>query len=231
MEQDLFNLLRSVDTPTVLNAIEVVQGGRGFQAFTRSTMICTAPDEPPVVGYAVTAQIAGAAPPTEPVETIRARRMAYYKAVFQARKPSVTVIEDVDYPHAVAAYWGEVNATVHKAFGISGALTNGVVRDLGDLPAGFPIIAGSIGPSHGFAHVRRLGEPVQVMRLTIVQGDLVHADRHGALVIPPEVIPGLPAAIAKLQSTERIILDPALRDGFEFAAFEAAWSAFELSRT
>jgi regulator of RNase E activity RraA len=231
MDRDLLTLLRSVDTPTVLNAIEVVQGGRGFQAFTRTTMICTAPAEPPVVGYAVTAQIAGAAPPTEPVATIRARRMAYYRAVHDGPKPSVAVVEDVDYPHAVAAYWGEVNATVHKAFGLSGALTNGVVRDLGDLPAGFPIIAGSIGPSHGFAHVRSLGQPVRIMGLTVAQGDLVHADRHGAVVIPPEVLSGLGSAISRLEATERIILDPARNGVLDFDAFQTAWAAFERSRT
>lgn len=231
MDPDLLALLRRVDTPTVLNAIEVVQGRRGFQAFTRATMVCTAPTEPPVVGHAVTAQIAGAAPPAEPVATIRARRMAYYKAVHDAPRPSVAVIEDVDFPHAVAAYWGEVNAAVHKAFGLSGALTNGVVRDLGDLPPGFPIIAGSIGPSHGFAHVRTLGQPVRIMGLAVAQGDLIHADRHGALVIPPEVLPHLAAAIARLRSTERIILEPAQTGELDFATFEAAWTAFEQSRT
>ena len=231
MDQTLLTLLRRVDTPTVLNAIEVVQGKRGFKGFTRGTMVASAPQAPAMVGYAVTAQIAGLAPPTEPVPVIRTRRMAYYKAMFDAPKPSIAVIEDVDYPHCVAAYWGEVNTTVHKSFGMSGALTNGVVRDLGDLPDGFPVLAGSIGPSHGFAHVRSLGEVVHVMGLAIAQGDLIHADRHGAVVIPPEVVPHLGQAIAKLQSTEKIVLDPA-RHGFaDFASFEAAWAAFEASRT
>jgi regulator of RNase E activity RraA len=69
------------------------------------------------------------------------------------------------------------------------------------------------------------------MGLAIAQGDLIHADRHGAVVIPPEVVPHLGQAIAKLQSTEKIVLDPA-RNGFaDFASFEAAWAAFEASRT
>ena len=231
MDQKLLDLLSRVDTPTVLNAIEVVQGKRGFQGFTRGTMVASDPTSPAMVGYAATAQIAGLAPPEEPVATIRARRMAYYKARYDAPKPSIAVVEDVDYPNAVASYWGEVNATVHKAFGMAGALTNGVVRDLGDLPSGFPILGGSIGPSHGFAHVRSIGQPVQVMGLTVRQGDLVHADRHGAVVVPPEVIPHLAAAIRKLQETERLVLDPARKPGFDFAAFEAAWAAFEKART
>lgn len=143
MDTELLDLLTRVDTPTVCNAIEVVQGRRGFAAFTRGTMVCTEPGRA-VVGFAATAQIAALAPPTEPPEVIRARRMAYYKAMHDAPKPSIAVIEDLDYPSCMGAYWGEINATVHKGFGIAGALTNGVVRDLGDLPPGFPVIAGSI---------------------------------------------------------------------------------------
>ena len=193
-------------------------------------MICTDPGRA-VVGYAATAQIAALAPPTEPPEVIKARRMAYYKAMHDAPKPSVAVIEDLDYPNCVGAYWGEINTTIHKGFGMSGALTNGVVRDLGDLPQGFPVIAGSVGPSHGFVHVRSVGQPVRVMGLGVRQGDLVHADRHGAVVVPPEVIGSLAAAIRKLQETERLVLDPARTPGFDYAAFEAAWAAFEAART
>ena len=36
--ENLLALLRSVDTPTVCNAIEVAQGKRGFNLFTRGTM-------------------------------------------------------------------------------------------------------------------------------------------------------------------------------------------------
>ena len=231
MDPELLNLLRHVDTPTVCNAIEVVQGKRGFAGFTRGTMLCSAPTEPPIVGYAITAQIAALAPPTEPADVIRARRMAYYKAMHDGPKPAVAVVEDLDYPNCIGAYWGEVNTTIHKAFGLSGALTNGVMRDLGDLPDGFPVIAGSVGPSHGFVHVRSLGQPVRIKGLTIAQGDLIHADRHGAVVVPPDVIVALAAAIRKLQATEQLILTPARQPGFDFAAFEAAWMAFERSRT
>lgn len=230
MDKTLLETLSRVDTPTVCNAIEVVQGRRGFAGFTRGTMVCTEPGRA-VVGYAVTAQIAALAPPLDASDVIRARRMAYYRAMHDAPKPSVAVIEDLDYPACIGAYWGEINTTIHKGFGMAGALTNGVVRDLGDLPQGFPVIAGSIGPSHGFVHVRSIGAPVRVMGLEVRPGDLIHADRHGAVVVPPETIGQLAVAIARLQATERLVLDPARAPGFDFAAFEAAWAAFEAART
>ncbi len=230
MTPSLLTLLRKVDTPTVCNAIEVAQGKRGFDAFTRGTMLCSAPSEPAIVGYARTAKIAAVQPPSEAPEVIRERRMAYYKYMAEGPAPSVAVIEDVDFPNCIGAYWGEINTTVHKGFGMSGALTNGVMRDLGDLPEGFPVVAGSVGPSHGFVHVREIGTPVSVFGLTINPGDLIHADRHGALVVPVDVVDQLEAAIRKLLTTERIVLDAATQPGFDFQAFQSAWEKFEKSR-
>ncbi len=230
MTPSLLSLLRKVDTPTVCNAIEVAQGKRGFDGFTRGTMLCSAPDEPPIVGYARTAKIAAVNPPTEPADVIRTRRMAYYKYMADAPAPSVAVLEDVDFPNCIGAYWGEINTSIHKGFGISGALTNGVMRDLGDVPAGFPVVAGSVGPSHGFVHVREIDTAVSVFGLTVNPQDLIHADRHGALVVPDDVVDQLEGAIQKLLSTERIILDAATKPDFDFYAFQAAWIAFEKAR-
>lgn len=231
MNDTLLKLLRQVDTPTVCNAIEVAQGKRGFYAFTRGTMLASHPDAPAMVGYARTAQIAAVAPPTEAPDVIRARRMAYYRHMAEGPRPAVAVVEDMDFPHCIGAYWGEINTTVHKGFGMSGALTNGVMRDLGDLPDGFPVVAGSIGPSHGFVHVTEVGTTVTVFGMQVADGDLIHADRHGALVIPPDVLATLEAAICKLLDTETLVLDPARQNGFDFDAFEAAWTAFENART
>ncbi|MCP4825416.1 MAG: RraA family protein [Shimia sp.] len=231
MTPSLLALLQKVDTPTVCNAIEVAQGKRGFNAFTRGTMLCSDPDGGAMVGYARTAKIAAVNPPEEDPTVIKERRMNYYRHMSEGPRPAITVVEDLDYPHAIGAYWGEINTTVHKGFGISGALTNGVMRDLGDLPEGFPVVAGSIGPSHGFVHVKEIGTEVEIFGMKVRDGDLVHADRHGALVIPTEVVPMLEDAIHKLLDTEKLVLDPARSDGFDFDAFEKAWAAFEASRT
>tara|TARA_Y100001958_G_C21212409_1_gene537996 strand:+ start:870 stop:1565 length:696 start_codon:yes stop_codon:yes gene_type:complete len=231
MDDILLKTLSSVDTPTVCNAIEAAEGKRGFNNFTKGTMLSSAPDAQAVVGYALTAKIAAKAPPEDPPEVIKQRRMAYYKYIANTHKPAVVVIEDCDYPNCVGAFWGEINTTVHKGLGVSGAVTNGVMRDLGDVPKDFPVIAGSIGPSHAFVHVKEIGTPVEVMGLSVTEGDLIHADRHGALVIPSAVLPSLVAAITKLIETERLVLDPARAADFDYDAFEKAWAAFEAART
>lgn len=228
--QQFWDLMRRVDTPTVCNAIEVAQGKRGFQAFTRQTMLAADPTLPAMCGYARTARIAARRPSEEAPEAVRERRMNYYRYMAAGPQPSIAVVEDVDFPACVGAFWGEVNSAVHAGLGLLGALTNGVMRDLADMEKGFQVIAGSIGPSHGFVHVIDMDQPVEVCGLHVQPGDLVHADRHGAVVIPSEVVGSLEGAIDKLLASERVILEPARAAGFDIDAFEEAWSAFEKAR-
>lgn len=121
---------------------------------------------------------------------------------------------------------------MHKGvFGLSGAVTNGVVRDLGDIPDGFPVLAGLVGPSHGFVHVRDIGTPVTIFGMTVAESDLIHADRHGAVCIPADVIPQLNAALDRLFAAEAVVLDP-LKDGpIDFETFKTLWADFEKVRT
>ncbi|MEM1400453.1 MAG: RraA family protein [Pseudomonadota bacterium] len=228
---DLLETLRQVDTPTVCNAIEVAQGQRGFNRFTRGTMQHSRPGTPAMVGFARTAKIAGVSPPTEPREVIRARRLDYFRSMAAGPSPSVAVVQDLDFPGAIAGWWGEVHVAVHKGLGMAGALTNGVMRDLDVMDDGFPVLAGSVGPSHGFVHVVEIGTPVEIFGLPINQGDLVHADRHGALVIPPDVVPSLQDAIETVIANENIVLGPARTPGFDINALEEAWAKFEAART
>lgn len=229
MHDALLTVLKAVDTPTVCNAIEVAQGGRGFANFTRQTMISNAPEAGAIVGYARTAKIAATTPPSDPPEVIKTRRMGYYRHMASGNAPRLAVIEDTDAV-PVGAFWGEVNTNVHQALGLSGALTNGVMRDLGDMAPGFGVVAGSLGPSHAFVHVTEIGTPVGIFGMQVADGDLVHADRHGAVVVPADVIPVLGASIAEMQDVEAVLLDAVRGKTLSFAEFEAAWAAFEAAR-
>ena len=227
----LWKRLKEVDTPTVCNAIEVAQGQRGFNNFTKGTMLASDPNAAAMVGYARTAKIAGSRKPVESPEKIRERRMDYFRHMSLGEEPKVAVVEDEDFPQCVSAWGGEVHTAVHKGLGLAGALTNGVMRDLSDLEPGFPVVAGSIGPSHAFVHATEIGTKVTIFGLEIQNDDLIHCDRHGALVIPLDVIPSLETAINKLISTEHLILDPARQPSFNFEKLQKAWKEFEKSRT
>ncbi|MCH2564236.1 MAG: RraA family protein, partial [SAR116 cluster bacterium] len=115
MDEALLTLLRSVDTPTVCNAIETAEGRRGFNAFTRGTVMASAPDHRAMVGYARTARISAIAPSPDPADVVRERRLGYYRHMSEGLRPAVAVVEDIDGVDAIGAYWGAVNTTVHKA--------------------------------------------------------------------------------------------------------------------
>ncbi len=230
MNEFIRSLVR-FDTPTISNAIEVAQGGRGYDRFTRGTPVHAMNGAKAMCGYARTAKLTGLKPPAESPEVIKARRLDYYRYMAAGDEPTVCVVEDLDVPNAVCAWWGEVHSAVHKGLGMSGALTNGVLRDLDELDQGFPIVAGSIGPSHLFVHVTEFDTPVTIFDLTIHPGELVHADQHGAVIIPEDVLPKLGAAIETLLASEQIILGPAREPDFDIDKLLAAWKEFEKART
>jgi len=225
-ESELFAALAKVDTPTVCNALEVVGGARSDSGFTRQTMVAAVAESPAFVGRARTATIravrrAGAPAGVE-------RRMEYFRYITGAgdgdggdsngdsdgsgdggATNTVVVIEDLDSPPGVGAFWGEVHSAVHAALGIAGVVTNGAVRDLEQLHPRLPILAGAITPSHAFVDTEQLDVPVTVFGMTVVPGAIVHADRHGAVVIPDAALAELPAAVATVTRREAGILQAA----------------------
>ena len=230
-DDKLLTLLRKVDTPSVCNAIEVAQGQRGFAEFTKTTVLTAMPELPAICGFARTAHIRAQTPPDDPPEAVRTTRLNYYRYMAEGPRPAITVVEDLDSPEAIGAFWGEVNTRVHRGFGINGVLTSGVMRDLGEIPDNFQVLAGAIGPSHAYVHVVDYDQPVTVFGLTIKPSDFLHADRHGAVVVPPDVLPKLGEAIATMQASEAIVLEATKEPDFDLARFEQAWTAFEKART
>lgn len=216
-------LLRRTDTPTVCNALEHVMGGRTAEGFTKTPTVCADPSLPPIVGFARTARIRASSPAEKPAAEVRALRMQYYEYVAGGDGPNVAVIEDADWPHCIGGFWGEMQVAQHKGLGVAGTLTNGVLRDLGMLDEGYQVVAGSVGPSHAFVHVTEIDVPVTVFGMRVRPGDLVHADRHGAVVIPAQHIEKMPAAIEIVIRKEQPILKAARAPGFTVEKLKAAW--------
>ncbi len=115
-----------------------------------------------------------------------------------------------------------MSCTVHKALGSLGCVTNGSIRDLDMLAPGFQLLAGEVGPSHAWVHVVDFGGPVNVHGMGVRHGDLIHADRHGAVVVPAAVARDLPAAVDLVARREKVILAACARPGFDIAALKRA---------
>jgi len=182
---DLLQLKRW-NTPTIYNGWEQITkrnaGSEGFNVEeTRDFM----PNMGPMVGYAVTIVIE----PSNPVH-----REAHPNAWTEYRQymanvpgPKIVVVQDLDKPDAIGAFWGEVNSNVHRALGCVGTITDGAIRDLDEMNnAGFKAIARRLCVGHAFSFPVRWNCEVEVFGRKVSPGDLVHADKHGFLVIPPD---------------------------------------------
>jgi regulator of RNase E activity RraA len=206
--------LTAFDTPTICNALEVVLPESRARGFTTQAAVCGFPALKPIVGYARTARIRAKSPPAAGAVAVRDLRHDYYRYIDAGPKPSLVIIEDLDGPDAgYGAFWGEVQSAIHLGLGALGVITNGSVRDIDAWAPGFQLLAAKIGPSHAYASLVDFGGEIDVLGMQVRSGDIVHADRHGAVVIPRTAIRDLPAAAARVAQREARILAVARAPG------------------
>jgi regulator of RNase E activity RraA len=221
LSENQFAFLRSIDTPTACNLLEIVAPERRGAGYTTAHLHCPFPDLPPMVGFAKTVTIRSRDAVSGP--SYMAKRMDYLDYVAAEPRPSVVMIEDKDEPAGYGAFWGEVQTNVHKALGCLGTITNGSVRDIPQVAAGFQMLAGSIGPSHAYVHVVDFGVPVSIHGMAVKSGELIHADRHGAVVVPVDTIAGMKAALDGLNKQEARIIAAARAPGVTVETIKAAF--------
>lgn len=214
--------LRKFDTPTICNALEITSPERRALGFTTKSFHVARPQLPPIVGYARTATVRAMQPPARDKAAMRAQRFAYLDYVAEGPGPRIMVIQDLDPILGFGAFWGEVQTNIHKALGCLGGVTNGSIRDLDMLADGFQLLAGEINPSHAWTHLVDFGTQVNVFGMTAQSGDLIHADRHGAVVIPHDVARKVAAAAALLGRREAVILTAVKAKGFKLADLKKA---------
>ena len=158
----------------------------------------------PIVGFAKTAIITS----RKKMNTnISKNREIYYEYMFTGKDPKICIIEDRDKSNTIGAWWGEVNSSIHSQFGFEGAITNGAMRDLDVIKKNFQILAGEIRPGHGYIQIHKINCVVNIFSMEVAPNDLIHADRHGAVVIKRQNLQKLPEAINKLLAKENIVLN------------------------
>ena len=211
-------LLKRFDTPTICNGLELVVPERRAVGFTVEPMVAANRSLPPIVGLARTGLIRAKEAPRGQIPP----REDWYDYVAAAGLPTIAVIQDVDDRPGYGAFWGEVQSTVHLALGTLGCVTNGSFRDVDMLAPGFQIVGGRIGPSHAHVHLVAMGCQVNVFGMLANHDDVIHADFHGAVVIPADAVRRLPEAIDLVARREKVILDLARAPGFTSATMREA---------
>jgi regulator of RNase E activity RraA len=213
--------LKQWDTPTICNGLELIVPERRAVGFTVEPMVAVDRRFPPIVGLARTGLVRAKQPPRASIPA----REDWYDYVAAEDLPTIAVIQDIDDRPGFGAFWGEVQTTIHKALGVSGCVTNGSFRDLDMLAPGFQIIGGRIGPSHAYIHMVQMNCEVNIFGMLAGHDDVIHADFHGAVVIPADAVRKLPAAIDLCTRREKVILDKAKSPGFTSEKLRAALKA------
>jgi regulator of RNase E activity RraA len=130
-----------------------------------------------------------------------------HRAIAATEGPVVVVLEDRDNPTGAGAFLGEVNGSLLAALHVRGVITNGRVRDIGELRRlGYPVYAAGLCVARAYMRLTDIGTEVNVAGLTVRPGDLLHADEHGVLQIPAEALPDIIGRAEVIREDEQKIV-------------------------
>ncbi len=204
--------LKRWNTPTIYNGWEqITRRNAATEGFNREETRDFMPQMGPMIGYAVTVVIEPGNPAHRTANPTGGAE--YRRYVGDIPGPKIVVVQDLDKPNVLGAFWGEVNANAHRVLGCIGTITDGGVRDLDEMAnAGFKSIARRLCVGHAFTHPIRWGCEVEVFGTKVAPGDLIHADKHGFLVIPPHEQEGLLEAARFMDANECNTVMPVVRD-------------------
>lgn len=221
---ELLLRLAEIDTPTICNALETVAPDRRAQGFTTEPLDCLYPALKPMVGYARTATMRSIQPTALSPEEAGKHNMNYYRYIAEGGPtPSICIIQDLDAARAgFGSFWGEVNTHLHRGLGCLGVVTDGSVRDVDDNAEGFQMLCRMVVPSHAHYHIVDFGGTVSVAGLYVNHNDLIHADRHGAVIIPAEHATVLPEVAERLARREKVLIEASKQPNFDFEALRTA---------
>jgi regulator of RNase E activity RraA len=198
------DLLRSVDSPTICNVVELFDVQPRTTGYMDQRITACFPKMKPMVGYAVTATFRSATPPEKGRDVYSGMRKQI-ELFGQVPPPPVVVFQDLDEPSRGATF-GEVMCTVYKAFGAAGIVTSGMARDLDQIEAiGLPAFAGGVNVSHAYCQIVDVNLPVTLGGATVHPGDLLHGDRNGVAIIPLAIAGQVARACKAFMETENVL--------------------------
>ncbi|MSU51417.1 MAG: RraA family protein [Opitutus sp.] len=205
--------LKRWNTPTIYNGWEqVTRHNAAADAFNLEETRDFMPQMGPMVGYAITVVC-------EPSNGTHKKTNPnlwpeYRRYVASIPGPKIVIVQDLDKPRTVGAFWGEVNSNIHRALGCVGTIIDGAVRDVDEMTnAGFKALARRMCVGHAFSCPVRWDCEVEVFGRKIQPGQLIHADKHGFLAVPFGDEKHLLEAARFMDANECQTLIPAARGG------------------
>ncbi len=191
--------LRGVDSPTIANAIEPFGVRDRTEGFIGGNVRALFPDLPPTVGYALTVTMNDEPGPVKGREGF----WAMFEALARVPAPSVLVVQDTSGHPERVAFCGEVMATMAQKLGAVGYVTDGTVRDVHEVrDLGLAYFASGVCVSHANFWIEEVGVDVVLDGQTVRTGDLLHGDANGIVIVPREVLLGLPDAVQRVRDRE-----------------------------
>jgi regulator of RNase E activity RraA len=177
--------LKRWNTPSIANALEQVSRADPLKLINLDETRDFMPELGPMVGYAMTVVISGSNPRPKHEQP---DNFAHYREYLASRPgPKIVVVQDIDQPGCYGSIWGEVGAVTARALGCVGTITDGAIRDLDEMKAaGFKALARRLAVSHAHCWPLRWGEEVEVFGTKVRPGQLIHADKHGFIIIPSD---------------------------------------------
>lgn len=204
-ERSPVEFLRTVDTPTLANAVETLKLRRKAEGFAPLQIRCLFPELGPMCGYAVTAQVETV---SEGMQREEEGYIKLFEAVENSPRPAVIAFQEIGGGSDYSTHCGEVLATIFSRLGGIGLVSDCGVRDLAEVRAlKFHYFARGAVASHANFHIVRVGVPIQILGLVIHPQDLLHGDRNGLIQVPQAALGGLPDAIASVRAKERKVME------------------------
>jgi regulator of RNase E activity RraA len=218
-EKEIIEKLEKIDTPTISNVVATYPRSDNclklYDAwygswYTDQTIKCMFPELGPRVGYVSPVVFC-----EKSDKYTGMSRWALPEHIDRTKKPAVLIAEQQFPPELKdrVGLFGEIMTTQYKALGVIGVITNGPMRDIEAIkPMNFQYYASGVTPGHGDFIVKEVEVPVTVGGMTVMPGDMVHMDLHGAVKFPAskmgDVLERATKLLERESSLTKIYKDP-----------------------